>query len=79
MVWTNMSAGTDYPPQVSIVDGTYRKVNVTVMKDDDKLGKQEVLKESPNIGKPPRHVSSIRHSVSSAQLTHAAELVSKLT
>ena len=78
MVWTNMSAGTDYPPQVSIVDGSYRKLNVTVMKDG-KSENQEVLKESANIGKPPCHVSSIRHSVSSAQLTHAAELVSKPT
>lgn len=69
-----MSAGTDYTPPLSIVDGSYRKVNVTVMKDD-KSETEEILKEPPSIGKPPRHVSGIRHSVSSAQLTHATEQV----
>ncbi|PON89902.1 Protein phosphatase [Trema orientale] len=68
-----MSAGTDYTPPLSIVGGSYRNVNVTVMRDD-KSETQEVLKESPNIGKPPRHVSAIRHSVSSAQLNHVTDL-----
>ncbi|KAM6540678.1 hypothetical protein CsatB_005125 [Cannabis sativa] len=68
-----MSAGTDCPTPLSLVDRSYRKVNVTVMRDD-KSEIQEFLKESPNIGKPPRHVSSIRHSVSSAQLAHATEV-----
>ncbi|KAL5562324.1 hypothetical protein UlMin_032071 [Ulmus minor] len=66
-----MAAGTDYPPPLSMLDGRYRKVNITVMKDD-KSETLEIIKES-NVGKPPRHSTTIRHSVSSAQLSQPTE------
>lgn len=71
-----MAGGTDYPPPLSVVDGNYRKVNVTVTKDEKSEEILDTIKE-PSLGKPPRHISSIGHSVSSAQLNHASELVSK--
>lgn len=68
-----MAGGTDYPPPLSLVDGNYRKVNVTVTKEEKSEETLDTIKE-PSLGKPPRHISSIGHSVSSAQLNHAAEL-----
>ena len=67
-----MAAGTDYPPPPSLVDGSYRKVNVNVTRKD----KTETNNE-PSIGKPPRHISAIRQSVSSLPLDHANEEVRK--
>lgn len=69
-----MAAGTDYPPSLSILDGSYRKGNVTVVRDE-KSETFEIMKQ-PNVGKPPRHISGIRHCVSSAQLAPATEVVS---
>ncbi|XP_048336604.2 probable protein phosphatase 2C 27 isoform X1 [Ziziphus jujuba] len=66
-----MAAGTDYPPSLSMLDGSYRKGNVTVVKDE-KSETFEIMKQ-PNVGKPPRHISGIRHCVSSAQLAPATE------
>ncbi|KAH7518246.1 hypothetical protein FEM48_Zijuj09G0151000 [Ziziphus jujuba var. spinosa] len=66
-----MAAGTDYPPSLSMLDGSYRKGNVTVVKDE-KSESFEIMKQ-PNVGKPPRHISGIRHCVSSAQLAPATE------
>lgn len=63
-----MAAGTDYPPPLSLVDGSYRKVNMNVTRND----KTEINNE-PSIGKPPRHISAIRQSVSSLPLDHANE------
>ncbi|KAF4373970.1 hypothetical protein F8388_007876 [Cannabis sativa] len=59
------------PLQICHVSVTYYRQNHNVTGLPEITG---VLKESPNIGKPPRHVSSIRHSVSSAQLAHATEV-----
>lgn len=70
-----MAAGTEFSPSLSLVDGNYRKVNITITKDE-KSETLETIKE-PTLGKPPRQISSIRHSVSSAQLNHATEGVSK--
>lgn len=67
-----MSAGTDNPSSLSMLDGSYRK-NVTVTRDE-KSNTFENMKQ-PNIGKPPRHFSAIRYSVSSAQLAPATEVV----
>lgn len=68
-----MAAGTDYPPPLSMLDGSYRKENVTVVKEE-KSESFEIIKQ-PSIGKPPRHISAIRHSVSSVQLAPATEVV----
>lgn len=67
-----MSAGTDTPSSLSMLDGSYRK-NVTVTRDE-KSNTFENMKQ-PNIGKPPRHLSAIRYCVSSAQLSPATEVV----
>ncbi|XP_048425205.1 probable protein phosphatase 2C 27 [Pyrus x bretschneideri] len=67
-----MAAGTDYLQALSMLDGSYRKENVTVTRDG-KSSTFENLKQ-PNIGRPPRHLSAIRCCVSSAQLSPAAEV-----
>ncbi|KAM1345884.1 hypothetical protein ACFX13_036010 [Malus domestica] len=67
-----MAAGTDYPQALSMLDGSYRKENVTVTREE-KSSTFENLKQ-PNIGRPPRHLSAIRCCVSSAQLAPAAEV-----
>lgn len=68
-----MAAETDYPPPLSMLDGKYRNGNVDVRRDE-KPETFEVVKQ-PNIGKPPRNLAAIRHSVSSAQLS--TEVVNK--
>lgn len=69
-----MAAGDDYPPSLSMLDGSYRKGNVTVVRDE-KPKSFEIIQQS-SIGKPPRHNSAIRHCVSSVQLAPATEVVS---
>lgn len=68
-----MAAGTDYPSPLSMLDGSHRKENVTVTKEEKSLT-FESLKQ-PNMGKPPRHLSAMRYCVSSAQLAPATEVV----
>lgn len=68
-----MAAEDDYPTPLSMLDGNYRKENVAVIRDE-KLETFEIIKH-PNIGKPPQHVGTIQHSVSSAQLP--TELVNR--
>ncbi|KAF3434880.1 hypothetical protein FNV43_RR21967 [Rhamnella rubrinervis] len=67
-----MAAGTDYPPPLSMLDGSYRKGNITVVREE-KSESFEIIKQ-PSTGKPPRHISAIRHSVSSVQLAPASEV-----
>ncbi|KAL6270983.1 hypothetical protein ACE6H2_027894 [Prunus campanulata] len=69
-----MAAGTDYPSPLSMLDGSYRKENVTVTKEEKSLT-FESLKQ-PNMGKPPRHLSAMRYCVSSAQLAPTTEVES---
>lgn len=64
-----MHVDMDYSPPITILEGDdYNKDNDN---DDDKLGDFNNLKPT-TIGKPPRHASSLRHSLSSNRLKLAA-------
>ncbi|KAJ7966985.1 putative Protein phosphatase 2c [Quillaja saponaria] len=64
-----MAAGMDFPPPFTILEG---KDNVSVMEDENS-GHSNNLKQITN-GKPPRHMSVIRHSMSSTRLLAATDL-----
>ncbi|CAN6688305.1 unnamed protein product [Malus baccata var. baccata] len=72
MFWKKMAAGTDCPHPLSMLDGSFRKENVIVTRDE-KSSTFENLKQ-PSVGKPPRRLSAIRYCVSTAQLAPAAEV-----
>jgi len=62
-----MHVDMDYSPPITILEGDdYNKDNDND-NDDDKLGDFNNLKPT-TIGKPPRHASSLRHSLSSNRL-----------
>ncbi|AES74099.1 hypothetical protein MTR_3g115900 [Medicago truncatula] len=64
-----MHVDMDYSPPITRLEGDdYNKDNDN---DDDKLGDFNNLKPT-TIGKPPRHASSLRHSLSSNRLKLAA-------
>lgn len=64
-----MHVDMDYSPPITRLEGDdYNKDNND---DDDKLGDFNNLKPT-TIGKPPRHASSLRHSLSSNRLKLAA-------
>lgn len=66
-----MHVDMDYSPPITILEGDdYNKDNDND-NDDDKLGDFNNLKPT-TIGKPPRHASSLRHSLSSNRLKLAA-------
>lgn len=72
-----MAAGMDFSPPITILEGTqgnYSKDNASVVKDENS-GNSNKLKQMA-IGKPPRNLSLMRHSVSSNRLLAQAELVS---
>jgi len=66
-----MHVDMDYSPPITILEGDdYNKDNDNDNdndNDDDKLGDFNNLKPT-TIGKPPRHASSLRHSLSSNRL-----------
>lgn len=66
-----MAAGLDLSPSLTVLEGGYRKDNGSPMvaKNSEAL---DTLKPMQT-GKPPRHLSVVRHCVSSAQL-HEFEL-----
>lgn len=66
-----MPLGMDFPPPFTVL---VEKDSEFVM-EDDKSGDLDNLKPMTK-GKPPRHVSSLRHSVSTTRLMAVADLVS---
>lgn len=69
-----MAPETDSSSPFVSIEGGYGKDNGLSM-DDENSKTMESLKQI-RIGKPPRHLSVLRHCVSSARLEAAAELVS---
>lgn len=69
-----MAAGTDFSPPFTLLDVGYSKVNVSVMEDENS-NNSDNLKQLTN-GKPPRHLSVMRHCISSARLLAATDFVS---
>jgi hypothetical protein len=72
---SKMAAGTENPPSLSNSEEGYGKGDVSISTDDksETVESMEVL----NMGKPPRHLPPLCHSVSSAQLASTTDLVRK--
>ncbi|KAJ9673284.1 hypothetical protein PVL29_023088 [Vitis rotundifolia] len=66
-----MAAGTDFSPPFTLLDVGYSKVNVSVMEDENS-NNSDNLKQLTN-GKPPRHLSVMRHCIGSARLLAATD------
>ncbi|KAG6648272.1 probable protein phosphatase 2C 27 [Carya illinoinensis] len=68
-----MAAGMDLSPPFAILEGAYNNMdNVSTMEDQSSESLNN-LKKMTN-GKPPRHLSVMRHSMSSMRLLATAEL-----
>lgn len=65
-----MAAGMDFSPPFTIIEGGYSKDNVADMERENLDNVKQV-----SLGKPPRHLSVMRHCVSSARLIAEANLV----
>lgn len=74
MNW-NMAAGTDCSPPFTLLDSGYVKENAPEVKDELSENSND-SKQTP-CGKPPRHLSVVRHSISTATLQQASDVVSK--
>lgn len=70
-----MAAGTDFSPPFTVLEGGYNKDNASITKDEI-CENSDDLKKMTN-GKPPRHLSVVRHSIDSATITGAVDLVRK--
>lgn len=69
----NMAAGTDFSPPFNLIEGSYNKDNNPAVKDEP-LEDSNDLKQTSS-GKPPRHLSVVRHSINSAILLSPTNLV----
>lgn len=69
-----MVAGADFSPMFRLLDLDYSKAHVSAMEEENS-NNLENLKQLTN-GKPPRHLSGMRHCISSARLVEATDLVS---
>lgn len=65
-----MAAGTELSPSYALLEGGYNKDNVSVVEDES--DDSDNLKQVTN-GKPPRHLSIVRHNISSAALASATD------
>ncbi|GAB4833029.1 hypothetical protein Ancab_007052 [Ancistrocladus abbreviatus] len=66
-----MAAGADFSPPFTILEGGYNKENPSVNKDEGTDFMGNLIQRSN--GKPPRHISIVRHCVSSARLSTAVD------
>ncbi|XP_062164017.1 probable protein phosphatase 2C 27 [Alnus glutinosa] len=67
-----MAAGMDFSPPITLLEGGCNRDNVSTMEDQSSENLNN-LKQITN-GKPPRHLSIMRHSVSSMKLQATADL-----
>lgn len=65
----------DISPPHTLVEGGYNKDNVSAMEDETSENLNNGIKQNTN-GKPPRHISVMRHTMSSIKLLATADLVS---
>lgn len=68
-----MAAGMDFSPPFTVIEGGYGKDNLSGMEDDKNSENLDNLKQITN-GKPPRHVSVLRHCVGTTRLLAATDL-----
>ncbi|KMT19255.1 hypothetical protein BVRB_1g014370 [Beta vulgaris subsp. vulgaris] len=66
-----MAAGAEFSPTFTVLEGSYNRENASKIKDDC-LDDTDVSKETSN-AKPPRHISVVRHSMSSITLCPAID------
>lgn len=69
-----MATDTEISHTFSVLEGSYNNKDNTPTSNNEIQVKSEELKQS--CGKPPRHLSTVRHSISSAMLVASADLVS---
>lgn len=74
LMFYNMAAGTDFPSHFNLIEGPYNKDSNPAVKDNP-LEDSNDLKQTSK-GKPPRHLSIVRHSINSAILLSPSNLVS---
>ncbi|GAV59685.1 PP2C domain-containing protein [Cephalotus follicularis] len=70
----HMAAGADFSHPYTILEGSYSKENVSGMQNDTENSENLDSLKQMTSGKPPRHLSVIRHSVSTTRLLSAADL-----
>lgn len=70
-----MAAGADVSPPFTLVEGGYSNDNMSAIQDEISQNSDNVKHMSS--GKPPRHLSVVRHCISSATLVAATDSVSK--
>lgn len=68
-----MAAGMDFPPPFAIIEDGYSSKDSISDMENENLDNIKV--KQVTIGKPPRHLSVMRHCVSSARLIAEANLV----
>ncbi|KAL2895224.1 putative protein phosphatase 2C 27 [Bienertia sinuspersici] len=66
-----MAAGAEFSPAFTILEGSFNKENASNLKDEC-LDDGDSLKQASN-AKPPRHISVVRHSMSSITLCPTAD------
>lgn len=64
----------DFSLPYTLLEGGYNKDNVSAM-DDETSENLNSIKQNTN-GKPPRHLSVVRHTMGSIRLLATADLVS---
>lgn len=70
-----MAAGTEFSHPYTTVESDYSDDNSEVSEVKDVISDDEELKQTVN-GKPPRHLSVVRHSLGAGALLPPSELVS---
>lgn len=70
-----MATGMDLSPPFAILEGGYNDNDSVSTMEDQSSESLNNLKKMTN-GKPPRHLSVMRHSMSSMRLLATADLVS---
>ncbi|KDP36768.1 hypothetical protein JCGZ_08059 [Jatropha curcas] len=67
-----MAAGMDFSPPFAVLEGGYSRDNVSSTENQNSEN-LDCLKQTAN-GKPPRHLSVMRHSMNSMRMMAAADL-----
>ncbi|KAK0577006.1 hypothetical protein LWI29_026499 [Acer saccharum] len=67
-----MAAGMDLSPPFTVIEGGRNKDNLSAMENENSDDLNSIRQMT--LGKPPRHLSAMRHCVSSTRLAAAADL-----
>ncbi|XP_068639744.1 probable protein phosphatase 2C 27 [Aristolochia californica] len=69
-----MAAGADFSPPFTVLDSGYKKNNSNGSSLDKEISEIDGSMKQMSMGKPPRHLSIMRHSLSVNQLRSATNL-----